>query len=275
MGLCISKPAGASVNRARDTQPATAPSTQHTGHAQARNARQAGGQLSQLGNMTRNRAAASGAGTSSLQTRRTAVLPSAQQDGPSQTQAAVAAVLTHVRETYYKPNLKSGNKVRGDTEAERLRQQSATDEVNRIRSQPNSLLAVQEGKAHQCQELALLAVHHLWQDHALPAKILELGGDDDEVAHCVAVVGLAPHQLHSNMKLWHPDTLICDPWCNIACQAKDYPKQFIDKMEKWENQGKLVGYPPMGFVQPTEPAWIRDVLRGDRTVSNPFESQSP
>lgn len=39
--------------------------------------------------------------------------------------------------------------------------------------------------------------------------------------------------------------------------------------------GKMVGYPPMGFVHPTEPEWIRDVLRGDRTVSNPFESQSP
>lgn len=77
-----------------------------------------------------------------------------------------------------------------------------------------------------------------------------------------------------NMKLWHRDTYVCDPWCNIACRAKDYPKQFIDKMEKWENRGKLVGYPPTGFVHPTEPEWIRDVLRGGRTVSNPFESQS-
>ncbi|MCO5414701.1 MULTISPECIES: hypothetical protein [Ralstonia] len=274
MGLCISKPTTASVNRTHDTQPIPAAATQHTGHERARNARQAGGHLGELGNLNRNRAA-SGAGTSSLQTRRTAALPSLQHEDPSPRQAAVASVLTHVRETYYKPNLKSGNKVKGDTEAERLRQQLATDEVNRIRSQPNALLAVQEGKAHQCQELALLAVYHLCQEHKLPAKILELGGNDVDVAHCVAVVGLAPHQLHSNMKLWHPDTYICDPWCNIACRAKDYPKQFIDKMEKWESQGKLVGYPPMGFVQPIEPAWIRDVLRGDRTVSDPLGSQSP
>ncbi|ARU21596.1 ferredoxin [Ralstonia solanacearum] len=175
-------------------------------------------------------------------------------------------VLKFVRETYYKPNLKSGNKVNGDGGPEEFeRQKRATEEVERMRMQGDPLEAAMQSKAHQCQELTLLAVHHL-QERGLHAQILELGGDDVAVTHNVAVVGPVSNPLPANMKQWPPDVHICDPWSNIACSARDYPDQFIQKMKKWEDAGKLVGFQVKGFVLPTDPDWVHDVLHGQKMV---------
>ncbi len=175
-------------------------------------------------------------------------------------------VLKFVRETYYKPNLKSGNKVNGDGGPEEAdRQERATLEVERIRSQDDPLTAAMQGKAHQCQELALLAMHHL-QERGLKAQILELGGDDEAVAHDVAIIGPASNPLPADMKKWPQDVFICDPWSNIACSARDYPEKFTRKMKKWEDGGKLIGFQTKGFVLPTDREWVNDVLHGEKMV---------
>ncbi|QIK20279.1 hypothetical protein G7968_13225 [Ralstonia solanacearum] len=171
-----------------------------------------------------------------------------------------------VRETYYRPNLKSGNKVHGNGGPEEAdRQARATLEVERMRSQYDPLTAAMQGEAHQCQELSLLAMHHL-ENRGLQAQILELGGDDEAVTHDVAIIGPASNPLPTDMTEWHPDVYVCDPWSNIACRASDYPDQFTRKMEKWEEAGKLVGFQAKGFVLPTDPDWMRDVLHGQKMV---------
>lgn len=259
MGLCVSKSSGTSMSGGRDAHSAISAPPRHE-RAQNRNARQARSDLAQLSDLNRSRPTISAAGSSSIQARRTGALPS------TAAQAAVTDVLRLVRETYYKPNLKSGNKVKGDGGPEEFeRQQQATDEVERMRMEDDPLEAAMQGRAHQCQELTLLAVHHL-QERGLRAQVLELGGDDVAVTHNVAVIGPASNPLPADMKKWHPDVYLCDPWSNIACRAKDYPEQFANKMKKWEGAGKLVGFMLKGFVLPTDRQWMHDVLHGRKEL---------
>ncbi|WCM93912.1 hypothetical protein M5C99_04050 [Acidovorax sp. NCPPB 2350] len=187
-------------------------------------------------------------------------------------QAEVTHVLKLVRETYYKPHLKSGNKVKAEGGPEEMRRQEmATEEVLRIRAQDDALTATMMGKAHQCGELTLLAMHHL-QERGLEAQSLLFGGgegdeeDEEDGVHEVAIIGPASNPLPVDMTQWHPDVYVCDPWSNIACKARDYPKEFVQKMKKWEDDGKLVGYPPEGFVLPTNKNWISDMLNGKKIL---------
>ena len=228
----------------------------------------ANGHVNHLSGLGRNRTAISGIETAASHRPRAAVPTSPQR------QAAVTAVLKEVRDIYCKKsNLKSGNKVRGDGGPDELdRQEKATLEIERMRSEPDPLRAAMNGKAHQCQELALLAVYHA-QERGLPAQILELGGDDVAVAHDVAVIGPIPDPLPPDMAAWPSDVYVCDPWSNIACKARDYPDRFSQKMEKWEQAGKLVGFPPKGFVFPTDPDWMGDVLHGNKSLNRPLEDQ--
>lgn len=264
MGLCFST-SGSGSNRHGPNMDSR---TQHlpaaTGRsAQARTTGQGGSHLSGL---SPYRQGTSNAETSAFQRQRTAVLSSAQRLSPSEAKAAVTDVLNFVRDTYYRPNLKSGNKVNGNGgPEEQARQEQATLEVERMRAKPDPLQAAKQGKAHQCQELALLAAHHL-EERGLAAQILELGGDDQSVAHDVAVIGRASNPLAADMRTWPADVYVCDPWSNIACSARDYPAEFTRKMKKWEDDGKFVGYAPAGFVLPTDPRWMNDVLHGEKVV---------
>lgn len=36
------------------------------------------------------------------------------------------------------------------------------------------------------------------------------------------------------------DTVVCDPWANIACYYKEYPSKLQEKMQKWEQEGKVI-----------------------------------
>ncbi|SDE63130.1 hypothetical protein SAMN05192589_12327 [Paracidovorax valerianellae] len=263
MGLCFSTSSGSSSRRGSNVDSTRNSSATTDRSAQERTASQAGSHLSDL---SRSRSGLSNAETVAFQRQRTAVLSSARRLTLSEAKAAVTDVLKLVRDTYYRPNLKSGNKVHGDGGPEEaVRQERATLEVERIRAQADPLKAAMEGEAHQCQELALLAMHHL-QERGLNAQILELGGDDEGVAHDVAIIGPAPNPLPADMKNWPADVYVCDPWSNIACSAKDYPKEFTSKMKKWEDAGKLVGYQPKGFVLPTDRQWVNDVLHGEKMI---------
>ncbi|WWQ31359.1 hypothetical protein RSgd_2557 [Ralstonia solanacearum] len=246
MGTCISKSGGTSSGHGYNVDSATGSPAQHDSYTEERSPRRASSDLSHLSDLSRNR--------------------SLNRLEASEAQAAVSDVLHFVRETYYRPNLKSGNKVHGNGGPEEAdRQARATLEVERMRSQYDPLTAAMQGEAHQCQELSLLAMHHL-ENRGLQAQILELGGDDEAVTHDVAIIGPASNPLPTDMTEWHPDVYVCDPWSNIACRASDYPDQFTRKMEKWEEAGKLVGFQAKGFVLPTDPDWMRDVLHGQKMV---------
>ena len=41
---------------------------------------------------------------------------------------------------------------------------------------------------------------------------------------------------------WGDAAYICDPWTNIACLARDYPRRWNEKMEKWQKKSLRIGY---------------------------------
>ncbi|WP_139225697.1 hypothetical protein [Paracidovorax konjaci] len=222
--------------------------------------------LGYLSNLSRSRPEHPGTGAASPQRQQTSALLLTRRGNAPEMRQAVTDVLKFVRETYYKPNLKSGNKVKAEGgPAEERRQMLATKEVERIRDEEDELAATMAGKAHQCGELTLLAMHHL-KERGLEAQSLLLGGDEEDAVHEVAIIGPASNPLPADMTTWHPDVYVCDPWCNIACSAREYPKEFASKMVKWEKAGKLVGNPPEGFVLPTDKNWVDAVLEGRKML---------
>lgn len=185
--------------------------------------------------------------------------------------SAVTQVMRSVRSGYYKkPRLKSSNKRKNEGYEEALRVYNATREIERMRNEVDSLeedivSSAMYGNAHNCGELAVLAVHQLQQDHNLIARLAFLGGR----THTTAIIGPVPGAgpLPSDMTEWNADIYVCDPWCNIACRANHYPEKFREKMEKWDREGKKVWLSGTGFVSPMDDRWVRTVLGGEKTTA--------
>ena len=184
-------------------------------------------------------------------------------------QRAVDEALSYVRTYYYnKSNLKSSNKKRisgGSREESRVSQARA--EILRMReeqfndSEKNVIEVAMDGRAHNCEELARLAVYRL-QENGWPARVADFGS-----VHAVAVVGGNHGQQPGDMTQWASDIYVCDPWCNIACRARDYPEQFLAKMGKWQQDGKQIKYSDeAGFVSPLEQQWMSRVLHAPKVA---------
>lgn len=187
----------------------------------------------------------------------------------SKQQFAVTKVLNDIRSQYYKPNLKSSNKMKGsgDIGSEMDRLQKAGAEIVRMRDQQitnsdfNVTDVIRDGKAHNCEELARLAAY-LLEDTGFPARVVQFGA-----IHGVAAIGAGSGALPADMRNWEPHIYICDPWSNIACRATDYPDQFLAKMDKWHGQSKVISFDAArGFVSPMDSAWINTVLEGTKTA---------
>ena len=185
----------------------------------------------------------------------------------SREQMAVTKVLNRVRDEYYKPNLKSSNKMKADGgDQEMGRVENARNEILRMRGQAmydhdtDAISVAMEGKAHNCGELTLLAKVYL-EDEGFVARTLDFKPD-----HSIAVIGAGFGGLPADMKQWDPSIYVCDPWCNIACRGSDYPNQFLDKMAKWQEQGKLIKVDDRGFVPPLDDQWVEDMLEGGKAA---------
>lgn len=106
-------------------------------------------------------------------------------------------------------------------------------------------------KGHNCDELALAAHDWLAQTKSADVCMLQMSG------HVATVVGKLPdHALSKDMTEWPSHLSICDPWLNDACLAKDYPARFKEKMQKWENDDKLI---KVGgdWISPLDPTWMK------------------
>jgi hypothetical protein len=221
---------------------------------------QAGGSLSALRDMNRSRAASPSSPSSPASP--------ATREAAAQLQFAVTKVLNDVRNYYYKPNLKSSNKLNPTKPDDMDRVIKAGGEIIRMRdaqvndSDSNVIEHLMDGRAHNCEELARLASYFLQTDMNLPARVLHFGS-----IHGVAAVGVDAGEQPHDMREWGPLTYICDPWSNIACRAKDYPDQFLAKMNKWNASSKLIAFDgERGYVPPVDNAWINTVLHGPKSA---------
>ncbi|MHA6907841.1 type III effector protein [Ralstonia pseudosolanacearum] len=118
--------------------------------------------------------------------------------------------------------------------------------------------------AGNCYEQAILAYDFLrtrLNDASLPIDIvsLERPGDHNFVAIGQSTDGNG--QYPKRFSDWHPDAFIVDPWTRIACRATDYPRQWSEKMEKWEARGLRVD-----DASPLDPGLL-DALRDNNKIS--------
>jgi|GEM_PF-415812 len=171
------------------------------------------------------------------------------------------ALLIAVREEIYKKGYKSDNKIRAVPpnkdinqwiEDETIRMSNAGEEMRSIRmpfrTRSSSgipyFLALQktiqnaiEAKGHNCRDLVYAGV-----------GILDSAGIKDthfvyfeDFDHNMILIGkMPPTGLPLDMERWPAHLAICDPWGNIACPAKAFIPTIMEKMQKWERDGKVI-----------------------------------
>ncbi|GKS98190.1 hypothetical protein AVKW3434_02400 [Acidovorax sp. SUPP3434] len=175
-------------------------------------------------------------------------------------------------EIYKKDNFKSSNKtsLRKSDALENARMQAAADEIDAIRAPRNVFnlkRALWEGRGHNCGELAS-AAKYIAAERGMAACVARTD------AHGFAVIGDLPDPagLPARMEQWPEHLAVCDPWVNVACQATAYPEKFMEKMQKWERDEKIIENPHSqteedGWIRPIDPAWTQAVLNGPRPES--------
>ena len=86
--------------------------------------------------------------------------------------------------------------------------------------------------------------------------------------HVFLIIGdNLPVSLPRDMLEWH-GMVICDPWLNTACSAREYPTAFVEKMNKWNNDGKQI-YSDRGWISPVDAQWLNQVLTGEKSAFKP------
>lgn len=225
-----------------DANPPAAP-VQRTSPRQIRDAR-FGGLSSLFGSATRElpRTARGAAPGSS---RDIPAAGGALRDTTIENLSIAQEVLRNVRKTYYKnPNSKSSNKFRTriDSALENERLRTAKLSINSMRDYSlRTISDIKNAVGHNCGELSRLAVD-LLSGKNLRAVHIVIGGPT--IAHAFAAIlpkGCPEQKFwESDMHKWDAGIIICDPWSNIACPAPEFNTLFIEKLDKWEKDGKLL-----------------------------------
>lgn len=169
------------------------------------------------------------------------------------------ALLIAVREEIYKKGYKSSNKLiaapPGEDKnqwekKEEERRSKASAEFRRIQAQLRSrakvpyFLAIQkiiqntiDAKGHNCSDLSHAGIGILDAAGIKDTHIVGLPDFD----HGMILIGkIPPSGLPLDMEKWPSHLAICDPWANIACPAKEFIPAFMEKMQKWESNGKKI-----------------------------------
>jgi hypothetical protein len=117
--------------------------------------------------------------------------------------------------------------------------------------------SAREAKGHNCDELAVLVYDWVSGNSTEEVNVISLNG-----MHKVAILGTMPDDLPDDMEKWPPHVTVVDPWANVVCPAKEYPKCFAAKMEKWEASRKLI-QSKGEWISPLDPAWLAMFKRSD------------
>lgn len=184
-------------------------------------------------------------------------------------------VLKDLRSRYYEPNLKSPNKIRTrqnyQLELERWDQaKKALNEVRRaylplIRNPDEALPKLELGKAFNCGEISILAVYKL-RSANVRAELITIGGQRNTHGFAAILPAGHPPKLDPDMAKWDERIIICDPWMNISCRARDFNHAFVAKMEKWNvKHGKNLLFEGKQIIS-VDPDWISAVIEGEKAV---------
>lgn len=170
----------------------------------------------------------------------------------------VKDILKAVREDIYKPGLKSDNKRRTDRPFNSNENENTFQEIRRIRRSSDPLSAAFTGSAHDCRELSSIA-QAVMSEMGFSAHLYSLPGH--VVAICIGTSELK--SLGRNMRDWPEHALVCDPWANIACSAREFPTRFLEKMQKWSSEGKEIYYANHSpkWADPIHSGWTDLILR--------------
>ncbi|MBR7964603.1 hypothetical protein KDW41_29895 [Burkholderia vietnamiensis] len=193
-------------------------------------------------------------------------------------------VLDDVRKTYYKsPNFKSSNKghTRVDKALEQDRLNKAGGELNelygkyRITPRNQHVELAKRARAHNCGELSILATDLLSRKKMIAVQIAIGGTAGTHAFSAILPPGhpgrMSGYDMGSDMDKWSDDIIICDPWSNIACPAPKFKELFYEKMNKWNEAGKLLitNNPTDGYKEfsANDSKWMDAVIAGKKEIA--------
>ena len=162
---------------------------------------------------------------------------------------------------FYKPGIKSGNKV-FIAGAHPAKVQKRNDRMAAAQALPFlrdlgqreitlGLLLRQSGNtAGNCGEMASVAASFLWENH--PGTRVTRISLPREVDHTFLILGQAPRPGTTVDSLRNVSrdvpSYVVDVWAGVCCHVSDYPRRFGEQMLKWQAQGKRFLHPERGLV---------------------------
>ena len=204
----------------------------------------------------------------------------------SENEQYAKALLVAVREEIYKKGYKSPNKLRPCPpgkdknqwdKVEHERCTKAWAELARIRTTlppktatfyfvelQKRIQNTIEAKGHHCGDLSYAGIGILDEAGIKDTHVVSF----DDFDHNVILIGkMPPKGLPLEMEDWPSHLAICDPWANIACPAKEFISAFMEKMQKWDSNGKKIrDSNKKVWTNPVYPDLEKE-LRGHRRVS--------
>lgn len=202
-----------------------------------------------------------------------------------QNEGVAREVFTEVREAY-QLGLKSGNKVYIDVpkaiiyEGRDVAANAAIKEARRIRLLGDPAAAAVEKssdelriEAANCGDLSQISAK-LAMEAGVNAEQWSIEGAD----HSFTVIGKPPPGPTVDFSNWEGIWII-DPWANIVCPAKRYVPKLLERMKKWQADGKHITDGLRTF-EAAEPKWLKGLAENPKVVvrkpteANPMPWQS-
>lgn len=76
------------------------------------------------------------------------------------------------------------------------------------------------------------------------------------MAHALIAVGeIEPELAYLPLGEWPEHIQICDPWANTTCSAPEYPEKFLEKMDKWQKDNKILLDDKEEWISATNKNW--------------------
>jgi hypothetical protein len=114
-----------------------------------------------------------------------------------------------------------------------------------------------EMAAGNCYEQAILAYDYLHDNLKEAGVTLDIASLKPPGNHNIVTInqpknseGIYPKEFSD----WNEDAFVVDPWAKIACPAREYPKEWVEKMTKWAGRGLKVNE-----ESPLKREWVNSI----------------